>query len=94
MGRVDQVEIAARLAAEEPAREAWLAGLRRDLGLVCAGQDQAERPGYSVVAAGPAWVSLDGIHFYEVPDGMGLTEFADHLLGKGPASGEARGAPD
>lgn len=143
---MDQVEIAARLAAEEPARAAWLAGVRRDLGLVCAGGDEAERPeppqspswpepiewtgpvddsfedlrrrvaermrGEFIAAMDevigdpssavpwdgqpappetwvsmvtyPAMITLDGVNWYEVPEGMTISEYVAQLRGEPP----------
>lgn len=41
--------------------------------------------GYEVVDVSPLYVSLDCIHFYEVPEGMSVTEFLERLKRDGQA---------
>ena len=76
---------------DDTERQAWIAGLKERYGIRCIGDEPraAEAPdwpafvgqarAWQAMSLGPAMVSLDGRHFYEVPDGMGTGEFLDSL---------------
>ena len=71
-----------RREAEERDRQAWIADVKRRLGIRCIG-DEEEQPAWPVLPEGTtyrtvseqAMVSYDGVNFYVKPDGMPLSEW-------------------
>lgn len=58
----------------------------------CAGRDIP----YKFFGLSPAWVSLDGIHWHEVPDGTSIQGFLAELSGNqalGPFPKNSRNSP-